>query len=90
MNICFHLCLHCLSKYKFAYRCDRCPLSTYSNGSTACLPCHDNVQCPCRTKTVCYPRAPCSNLGEGLFQCGSCPPGFQGDGVNCMDINEVL
>ena len=23
------------------------------------------------------------------FECGDCPPGYTGDGINCVDIDEV-
>ncbi|KAM3968031.1 cubilin [Aphomia sociella] len=33
------------------------------------------------------PRVDCINL-PGSFRCGQCPPGYDGDGYSCYDINE--
>ncbi|XP_061573968.1 von Willebrand factor D and EGF domain-containing protein [Cololabis saira] len=42
--------------------------------------CRDDVdECVSRP---CFPDVSCSNT-LGSFTCGSCPPGFSGDGVNC-------
>ena len=38
----------------------------------------------------CFPSVNCHNLGNGTFECESCPDGFEGDGQTCTDINEVL
>ena len=48
------------------------------------------VQDFCRFKP-CFPGVPCFNdpatqLG---FECGECPLGMLGDGVNCTDVDEV-
>eukprot|EP00112_Aurelia_sp_Birch-Aquarium-sp1_P017304 Seg3995.1 transcript_id=Seg3995.1/GoldUCD/mRNA.D3Y31 product=Thrombospondin-4 protein_id=Seg3995.1/GoldUCD/D3Y31 len=37
----------------------------------------------------CFPFVKCINTAYGLgFQCGACPPGLEGDGINCTDIDE--
>ncbi|KAK3717881.1 hypothetical protein QZH41_014881 [Actinostola sp. cb2023] len=38
----------------------------------------------------CFPGVPCFNdpYSEQGFECGDCPLGMQGNGVNCTDINE--
>ena len=38
----------------------------------------------------CFPSVHCVNIGNGSFECGTCPDGFEGDGKSCGDINEVL
>ena len=38
----------------------------------------------------CFPSVNCHNVGNGSFECESCPDGFEGDGQTCTDINEVL
>ena len=38
----------------------------------------------------CFPSVNCQNVGNGSFECESCPDGFEGDGETCTDINEVL
>ncbi|XP_078573393.1 von Willebrand factor D and EGF domain-containing protein-like [Branchiostoma floridae x Branchiostoma japonicum] len=35
----------------------------------------------------CFPGVPCTNVADG-FECGDCPDGYNGDGVDCADINE--
>ena len=38
----------------------------------------------------CFPFVTCVNVAQAPgFQCGVCPPGLKGDGVNCTDIDEV-
>ena len=36
----------------------------------------------------CFEGVQCTDTPSG-FQCGACPPGFTGDGQQCIDINEV-
>ncbi|XP_053213437.1 cartilage oligomeric matrix protein-like [Panonychus citri] len=38
----------------------------------------------------CFPEVNCIDLPESSqgFTCGSCPPGFTGNGLNCQDIDE--
>ena len=41
----------------------------------------------------CYPGVLCTDLpppasGNAGFKCGKCPPGYEGDGVGCADVNE--
>lgn len=44
---------------------------------------------PCMT-APCFHSVECHNVGNGSFECESCPEGFQGDGQTCTDVNEVL
>ena len=38
----------------------------------------------------CFPFVKCIDTAYGLgFQCGACPPGLEGNGINCTDIDEV-
>ena len=39
----------------------------------------------------CYPDVSCRDTPEQTpgYQCGKCPMGLEGDGVNCTDIDEV-
>ena len=37
----------------------------------------------------CFPSVECHNIGNGTFECESCPDGFEGDGISCTDIDEV-
>jgi len=48
------------------------------------------VQDFCRFKP-CFPGVPCFNdpATEKGFECGECPLGMLGDGVNCTDVDEV-
>jgi len=36
----------------------------------------------------CFPSVECHNVGNGSFECESCPDGFEGDGRSCTDIDE--
>ena len=38
----------------------------------------------------CFQSVECHNVGNGSFECESCPEGFVGDGQTCTDVNEVL
>ena len=50
------------------------------------------VDCVVRTTTCndrpCFEGVQCTDTPSG-FLCGACPPGFTGDGQQCIDINEV-
>ena len=48
------------------------------------------VQDFCRFKP-CFPGVPCFNdpSTEKGFECGECPLGMLGDGINCTDVDEV-
>lgn len=43
----------------------------------------------CR-KSPCYRGVTCTPYDDGTFVCGSCPEGMQGDGIKCIDIDEVI
>ena len=38
----------------------------------------------------CFHSVECHNIGNGSFECESCPEGFEGDGQTCTDVNEVI
>ena len=75
-------------------RCSPCPEGTWSDGTgEACVSCTDATECPCLAEPYpCYPEARCFNYKDGGTPghvCDVCPPGYQGDGVTCTDIDEV-
>ena len=72
-------------------QCNRCKPEEYSltNGSD-CISCLDAVECPCLTNGTCFSRSNCFNTGGGNHYCGACPWGYQGDGITCTDIDEVI
>lgn len=43
----------------------------------------------CSLKSPCYPGVTCTPFDDGSYECENCPPGMQGNGENCVDINEV-
>ncbi|XP_048584178.1 cartilage oligomeric matrix protein-like isoform X2 [Nematostella vectensis] len=45
----------------------------------------------CRLKP-CYPGVPCINdpTSDQGFECGDCPLGMEGNGINCTDIDECI
>ncbi|XP_004605400.2 cubilin [Sorex araneus] len=53
-------------------------------GSPACTEDVDECHLPA---SPCSALVPCVNT-PGSFYCGACPPGWQGNGYNCEDINE--
>ena len=90
-------CVNCPRGYissKMKDRCSPCPEGTWSDGSgEACVSCTDATECPCLADPYpCYPEARCFNYkdsGTPGHVCDVCPPGYQGDGVTCTDIDEV-
>ena len=38
----------------------------------------------------CFAGVNCHNVGNGSFECDSCPEGYEGDGETCTDIDEVM
>ena len=38
----------------------------------------------------CFAGVNCHNVGNGSFECDSCPKGYEGDGETCTDIDEVM
>ncbi|XP_028025443.1 cartilage oligomeric matrix protein [Bombyx mandarina] len=61
------------------FRCERCPGSQTSDGQTCRTACSAN---PCFGG-----RVPCQDLPDGRYQCGKCPSGFHGNGVECYRIS---
>ena len=56
----------------------------------SCEGCTSNTECPCKSSvSLCFPGTICRNTGSGSHVCESCPLGYEGDGVNCTNINEV-
>lgn len=43
----------------------------------------------CLFDGVCFLGVSCLNVGVGLVMCGFCFKGYEGDGRNCVDIDEV-
>ncbi|KAK2177983.1 hypothetical protein NP493_567g04005 [Ridgeia piscesae] len=89
-------CVNCPRGYissKMKDRCSPCPEGTWSDGSgEACVSCTDATECPCLADPYpCYQEARCFNYKDGgtpAHVCDVCPPGYQGDGVTCTDIDE--
>ncbi|KAL5007409.1 hypothetical protein ScPMuIL_016215 [Solemya velum] len=69
-------------------RCSVCSPSMYSTAGSLCAPCAGVSECPCLDNSKCFKGTACVNTGSGGHQCLECPPGYQGDGTNCVDINE--
>ena len=72
--------------------CSPCAYNELSAAdNNGCEPCADSTECPCIDggSADCFPSADCHNTGGGNFRCGSCPTGYEGDGVTCNDIDEV-
>ncbi|XP_074618758.1 uncharacterized protein LOC141877629 isoform X2 [Acropora palmata] len=90
-------CHCCRSGYSSTYMktsCRACPPNEYADQGkfpkcSMCRTCSSTVACPCM-KGPCFPSVDCVNIGNGLFECGPCPEGFQGDGKSCIDINECV
>lgn len=76
----FGTCINANNNYGYTCICD----PGYTNSNMSPPTCVDVNEClnntnPCHGK--------CTNL-PGSFECGPCPLGYAGDGVNCFDINE--
>lgn len=85
--------VECTNVYfpKVDAECGSCPGDLVGDGkecfpsSTTCAddPCFEEVEC-----TPCFGGDECSNpTGPEGFQCGSCPPGYEGTGISCEDID---
>ena len=68
----------------------RCVHQTFRFFTLLSAFCFFLVQDFCRFKP-CFPGVPCFNDPATVkgFECGECPLGMLGDGINCTDINEV-
>ncbi|XP_013175197.1 PREDICTED: cubilin-like [Papilio xuthus] len=65
-----------------------CDQGWTTNGTgIACLT--DVNECEQGVRCSVNPRVECINL-PGSFRCGACPPGFEGNGYVCYDIDECL
>jgi len=88
-------CHCCRSGYSSTYMktsCRACLANEYADQGTfpkctLCRTCFSKASCPCMGDP-CFPSVNCHNLGNGTFECESCPDGFEGDGQTCTDINE--
>ena len=57
-----------------------------------CLACVNAAECACEADPYpCYNDSACYNLANdgASYVCGTCPPGYEGDGVTCTDVDEV-
>ena len=90
-------CANCPRGYissKMKDRCGACPEGTWSDGSgEECVTCTGETDCRCLADPYpCYPEARCFNYkdaGTAAYVCDVCPPGYHGDGVTCVDVDEV-
>ncbi|KAL3841479.1 hypothetical protein ACJMK2_019620 [Sinanodonta woodiana] len=71
-------------------RCDRCKdINLYpAEDGTHCITCDNSTECPCMIIDKCFHGTACYNVGNGTYECGNCPVGYEGDGMNCQDIDE--
>jgi len=74
------------TKFNLPKRC----VSLILLGVGLCIGCADVTNCPCMDAvSPCSADVICRNTGSGTYICGDCPPGFEGPGDNCTDIDEV-
>ncbi|XP_067687415.1 uncharacterized protein [Haliotis asinina] len=77
-------------------RCEPCNPRSWSKGDGSdCEACSDSTQCPCiGTTGLCFHGVTCRNAqnpdGSYGHVCDPCPPGYNGDGVTCTDIDECV
>jgi len=89
-------CLNCppgLISSKMKDHCTPCPQNTWSDGvGEICQSCSTS-ECRCLQKPFpCFKGVQCYNpKPDGAsYVCGSCPPGMNGAGISCSDIDEVF
>lgn len=89
-------CLPCAAgqvSSKMKDRCSACGVGTWSDGTGGqCVTCTGPTDCRCMADPLpCGENVPCYNLANDgtSYMCGECPPGYRGDGINCVDIDEV-
>lgn len=68
--------------------CKPCLKNQYSKGCDTCKTCFGE-NCNCNGHP-CFQGVTCINVALDDYECGACPAGYYGDGVNCTDINECL
>lgn len=92
-------CLNCEKGFttsKMKDKCDPCAFGTFSIGiGKDCDACTGPSDCPCmKTESPCFNTSDhsslCINTGSNNFRCLSCPPGYEGDGITCTDVDEVI
>ena len=76
-------------------RCEACSYMSWSRGDgTGCVSCQTTAECPCMgSNNLCFKGVQCRNIqtadGSHTYMCDDCPPGYDGDGVACSDVDEV-
>ncbi|XP_028399982.1 uncharacterized protein LOC114523303 [Dendronephthya gigantea] len=90
-------CACCPAGYTSTYRkntCRACHVREWAEEGNfpfcgLCKTCVTPSQCPCLTvPSPCFKGVTCRNLDYGNYQCGDCPPGYEGNGTACIDIDE--
>ncbi|XP_078573147.1 uncharacterized protein LOC144859992 [Branchiostoma floridae x Branchiostoma japonicum] len=68
--------------------CEPCHPRTWSRGDcTICRDCRNISECPCLS-SPCFGDVTCQNINSSYYVCGACPPGYSGNGVTCVDVDE--
>ena len=77
-----------LQVYKSLVKCNF-SLIPVGDGET-CGACSSQADCAC-LRRPCYNGSACYNLAnDGVsYACGDCPPGLEGDGYTCTDVDEA-
>jgi syndecan 4 len=90
-------CFCCPSGYRSSHGkdgCQPCKESEWSTGDPndecgVCRTCRPDDNCTCQNRP-CFPGVQCVNLVGQIpsFMCLSCPAGYDGDGIDCFDVDE--
>ncbi|KAK3282953.1 hypothetical protein CYMTET_9333 [Cymbomonas tetramitiformis] len=65
-------------------------IPNYSTASVETVEYQTTLLSPCVLQEPCFPGVQCdvNSSAPGGFACGPCPRGFEGDGVQCADVDE--